>query len=115
MTKEMYAAQVKNWLMDLATGVKVARKSVQFAPAEWSGSEWKVTASCYYQYEDGCAIHDLKSLAEAIDIPPQFHKFEEGEFISDEYAGYWYIDLFEVRFYGLCRKGEEENEKEFAN
>lgn len=107
MTKEMYAANVKNWLMDLATGVKAARKSVQFAPAE-RDAKWKVTASWYYQYEDGCAIHDLKSLAEAIDIPPQFHKFEEGEFNSDEYVGYWYIDLFEVRFYDLCRKGEEE-------
>ena len=106
--KEMYAANVKNWLMDLATGVKAARKSVQFAPAERLGSEWRVTARCYDQCEHGCSIHDLKALAEAIHIPPQFHKFEKGEFISDEYAGYWYIDLFEVRFYDLCRKGEEE-------
>lgn len=104
MTKEMYAAQVKNWLMDLATGVKASRKKVQFAPAEWSGAEWKVTASCYNQFEDGCAIHDLKPLAEAIDIPPQFYKFKKGEFVSDMYPGYWYIDLFEVRFYDLCRE-----------
>lgn len=106
--KEMYAAEVKNWLMDLATGVKAARKSVQFAPAEWPGSEWQVTASCYDKYEDGCAIHDLKSLAEAIDIPPQFHKFEEGEFSSDEYVGYWYIELFGVKFYDLSEEDEDE-------
>ena len=108
MTKEMYVANVKNWLMDLATGVKAARKSVQFAPAERLGSEWRVTTSCYDKYEDGCAIHDLKPLAEALDIPLQFHKFEKRECISDKYAGYWYIDLFEARFYDLCRKGEEE-------
>lgn len=107
MTKEMYAAEVKNWLMDLATGVKAARKSVQFAPAE-RGYEWKVTASCYEQFADGCAIHDLEKVARALDIPLKFYKFKKGEFFNDRYPGYWYIDLFEVRFYDLCRKGEEE-------
>lgn len=114
MTKEMYAAQVKNWLMDLATGVKASRKKVQFAPAE-RDAEWEVTATCYDEFEDGCGIHKLKELAEALDIQPKFYKFKKGEFFNDMYPGYWYIELFEVRFYDLCREGEEENEKEFAN
>lgn len=109
--KEMYAANVRNWLMDLATGVKAARKSVQFAPAERPGSEWRVTASCYDKFEDGCAIHDIKSVAEAIDIPLQFHKFEKGECISDEYAGYWYIELFGVKFYDISREDNSDEGK----
>ena len=107
MTKEMYAANVKNWLMDLATGVKAARKSVQFAPAE-RDAEWKVTASCYEQFEDGCSVHDLKGLAEAIGITPKFEKFSKDSFYYPKYAGYWYIELFGVKFFDLSEEDEDE-------
>lgn len=104
--KEMYAAKVKNWLMDLATGAKAAQKKMQFAPAEL-GSEWRVTTSCYNQMEDGVAVHDIKHLAEVIDVPVKFGTFTEDEYHNDRYVGYYYIELFGVRFWDYVFNGEE--------
>ena len=98
MTKEMYAANVKNWLMDLATGVKAAQKSMQFADA-YPDREWEVTSKCYYDFERGIGVHNIKDIAELINEPVKFGTFDEKEYLYTKYEGYWYIDLFGVRFY----------------
>ena len=99
MTKEMYAANVKNWLMDLATGAKAAQKSIQYGAAE-PHNIWKVTTRCYDTFDNGVAIHNLRELAECIDVPVKFSTFEdEDSYCAKVYKGYYYIELFGVRFY----------------
>ena len=105
MTKEMYAAQVKNWLMDLATGAKAAQKAMQFANEE-KDREWRVTASCYDRLEDGVAIHNLKNLADAIEVPVMFEVFKPGDYSYGKYPGYNYIELFGVRFYDYAEEDD---------
>ena len=107
MTKEMYAANVKNWLMDLATGAKAMQKVMQFAPAE-KGLEWKVTTSCYDQFEDGIPVHNLKNLAEVIDVSIKYNAFTSDQYLYGKYPGYYYIELFGTRFYDLTEEEEDE-------
>lgn len=109
MTKEMYAANVRNWLMDLATGAKAAQKAMQFANEE-KNREWRVTASCYDRLEDGVAIHNLKNLADAIEVPVMFEPFKPGEYLYENtrYLGYNYIELFGVRFYDFAEPEDAE-------
>lgn len=105
MTKEMYAANVKNWLMDLATGAKAARKAMQFAD-EKPECTWKVTARCFDQLEDGVSIHNLKAMATAIDEPVHFSEFAPDEYLYGKYPGYWYFEMFGVKFYDFVGKEE---------
>lgn len=106
MTNEMYAANVKNWLTDLATGAKAAQRRVQFADAK-KGWEFKVTSSCFDMMKDGVAIHNLTKLAEAIGEPVYFCPFSEREAsLKENYAGYDYFNMFGVRFYDYRRKEE---------
>lgn len=107
MTKEMYAAQVKNWLMDLATGAKAAKKAVQFASDDENMS-WRVTATCYDKYEEGVAVHKLKALAEAIEVPVMFEAFKPEHYCYGKYAGFNYIELFGVRFYDYADYEEDD-------
>ena len=102
----MYAANVKNWLMDLATGAKAAQRKVQFADAKVN-QEWRVTASCFDTCDDGVAIHGIKDLAEAIDVPVSFNTFAPDNYLFGKYPGYYYIDMFGVRFYDFADKEEK--------
>lgn len=99
MTKEMYAANVKNWLMKVAEGAKAAHTSIQFADAESKDSLWKVEAKCYDTFNNGVAIHRLRELAESINEPIKFEAFKEGDYFHGTYNGYYYIEMFGVRFY----------------
>ena len=98
MTNEMYAANVKNWLMDLATGAKAAQRMIQFADAK-IGDECQVTTRCFDMMEKGVAVHRLKDLAEVIGESVNFGTFEEDSYFFGKYEGYYYIDMFGVRFY----------------
>ena len=106
MTKEMYAADVKNWLMDLATGAQASQRKIQFASESNKNRNWRVTSSCYNSRKE-VAIHNLKNLAEAIDIPVKFRWFAKGEYLYGEYDGYYYFEMFGVRFYDLANIEEE--------
>ena len=94
--------------MDLATGAKAAQRSVKFAEPDKYTRDWSVISSCYNKFEDGVAIHGLKKMAEAIEEPVKFA--ETGHF-SNKYAGYYYIEMFGVRFYDLCTVEEKENDE----
>lgn len=110
MTKEMYAANVKNWLMDLATGAKAAHRKVQFDNVDHSWEKYMVTASCFDDFKDGVAIHNLKKLAEAIGEPVYFEAFKPNDYLFNHYAGYTYIKMFGVRFYDFEYREEEIHE-----
>lgn len=108
--KEMYAANVKNWLMRIAEGAKAAQNSIQFAPAE-PNELWRVTSSCYETFKDGVAIHHLEELANAIDVPVVFDEFDEDSYYHGMFDGYYYIELFGVRFYDLGNRVSEDEGK----
>lgn len=105
MTKEMYAANVKNWLMDIATGVKASRKNMQFADSK-SDEAWRVTALCYQTFDGGVGIHHLKQIAEVLDVPVEFALFAKDSYLYGKYAGYWYIEMFGVKFYDFAYEEE---------
>lgn len=111
MTKEMYGAEVKNWLMDLATGAKAAQREVQFDEAPDRFSEYVVTASSYDNFKDGVAVHNLKRLAESIGEPVKFTYFKKGDYLYKTYDGYYYIDMFGVRFYDYANKEKTHERK----
>jgi len=96
--KEICVANVKNWLMRIAEGAKAAHNPIQFAPAE-PDEAWRVTARCYDEFKEGVPIHNLTKLADAIDIPPVFVPYENSDYFYGIYTGYYYIELFGVRFY----------------
>ena len=100
---EYYVANVKNWLMDIATGAKAMKEPVQFAPCE-DNKKWKVTASCYNRYDNGIAIHGLKQLAESIDVRVNFVRFGEDTLYRGDSVGYCYFEMFGVKFYDLISK-----------
>lgn len=99
MTKEMYAANVKNWLMDIAIGVKAMQNQVKYA----DGPDYKTAARCYDMFEDGVAIHGIKSLAKALDIEIKFEKCDK---YDHNIIGHFYFDMFGVRFYDLAHRNE---------
>ena len=106
----MYAANVKNWLMDLATGAKAAQRIVQFADAEYDSSDWRVQARCFCRDDIaryGIAIHNLKDMAKSIDVSVNFRTFEPDDYLYEKYPGYYYIDMFGVRFYDYADKEGE--------
>ena len=109
MMDELYAAQAKNWLMDLATGAKAAQKSIQFAPSTDDKYMFDVTASAYNNFEQGVAIHRLKDLAKALQIQTKFKEFNDRDHYSSEYIGRIYFEMFGVIFYDLVHRGEEIN------
>lgn len=105
--EEMIAANVMNWLSDLAVGVRAAEKAMQFATCD-EGEEWRVTSTCYDRYEDGIAIHNLEALAKTIGVPISYEYFPEEE--KPAIAGRKYFKLFGVTFYDIFLREKVKHE-----
>ena len=106
--EEMIAANVMNWLSDLAVGARAAEKAMQFAPCD-EGDEWRVTSTCYDRYEDGIAIHNLEALAKTIGVPISYKYFPEEE--EHTIAGHKYFKLFGVTFYDIILREDMKHER----
>ena len=97
---EQYEADVRNWLMRVADGVKTMRKQIKYGDCQ-KGEEWRVTASCYDVFSDGIAIHHVKQLAEVIGEEVNYVRAKDSPYST---FGYYYFDLFGVRFYDLAKE-----------
>lgn len=102
---EMYAADVKNWLMKIADGVKAMRRQIKYADCP-KGGEWRVTTECYDKFSKGVAIHRVKQIADVIDVPVKYFYVEDSSIVSC----YCYFEMFGVRFYDLVTKEEVPDE-----
>lgn len=110
MTQEQYAADIRNWLADLAIGAKAMMRSVRYEDGK---SEYTHSARTYNHDEvekNGIAIHDLCNVCcvahiEYTFVPvggyPKEHKI----------AGHWTFEFNGVRFFDLVRVDDKEYKK----
>ena len=110
MTKEQYAADIRNWLAELAIGAKAMMRKVRY---EDGTSEFKHHAVCFDHSNvecDGIPIHHLREMCEAVDIEYTF--IPVGGY-SEEHkvAGHWVCEFNGVKFYTLVHEYDPEYKK----
>lgn len=101
MTKEQYAADIRNWLAELAIGAKAMMRSVRY---EDGSPEIRHRAQCYEQKETerhGIAIHNLREMCKVADIEYTFVPVN-GYPECHNIVGHWVCEFNGVKFYTVA-------------
>lgn len=109
LQEQMIAANIRNWLADLAIGAKASATKVRFAPCE-ELEAFKYEAGTY---EDGIRdnvptvlVHNLKKLAEATDLEIQHRKLKKGDYYYGSFVSEDFFVFNGVKFSDMTlRKG----------
>lgn len=114
MKNEMIAADIRNWLMDMATGAKAMTKHMKCADVE-SGDEWKVTS---YPYHDVIVdsvitvlLHDIESVADGAGLQLYHRDFVEGDNYFNAFSGEDFVMFNGVKFSDLILRKEKNERK----
>lgn len=110
MTQEQYAADVRNWLADLAIGAKAMMRSVRYKDGT---SEFKSCAICYDHSNiacDGIAIHRLREMCEAANIEYTFVPVNNYP-KEHKVVGHWRCEFNGARFFTLVHEYDPEYKK----
>lgn len=120
VTNEMIAANVRNWLQDLAIGAKAVNTKMMCGVAK-EGEEWKVEASTYEDsMRDGIItvhIHNIERVAEAAEFDLQHRDFTPVDYYYTSFIGEDFFIFNGVKFSGMINgffsdEEEEAREKE---
>lgn len=110
LQQQMIAANVRNWLVDLATGAKAMSTTMLCAPCEKS-YEWKYEASTYSDVViDGLPtvhVHNIKLVAEVAELELQHRTFKKGDYYYQSFAGEDFVVFNGVRFSDMALKKEK--------
>ena len=112
MRNEMYAADIRNWLMDMATGAKAMARTMKCADAE-NGYEWRVEAHSYDRDNtviDGVItvyIHKIENVAKGAGFELQHRDFVEGDYHYPGFIGEDFIMFNGVKFSDMILRTEE--------
>ena len=122
-TQEMIAANVRNWLQDLAIGAKAVNTKMMCGVAK-EGEEWKVEASTYEDsMRDGIItvhVHNIKQVAKAAEFDLQHRDFTPVDYYYTSFIGEDFFIFNGVKFSGMINgffsdEEEEAREKERIN
>lgn len=109
LQEQMIAANIRNWLADLAIGAKASATKVRFAPCEESEA-FKYEASAYEDFiRDNIPtvfVHNLKKLAEAADLEIQHRKLKKGDYYYDSFVSEDFFVFNGVKFSDMTLKKE---------
>lgn len=117
VTNEMIAANVRNWLQDLAIGAKAVNTKMMCGVEE-EGREWRVEAEAYDRADivhDGIItvyVHNIKQVAKGAELDLQHRDFTP---IDDYYRSFTGEDFFifnDVKFSGMINGYFSDEEKE---
>lgn len=114
LQQQMIAANVRNWLMDLATGAKAMSTTMLCAPCE-KGEEWRYEASTYSDIiVDGLPtvhVHNIKLVAEAAELELQHRTFKKGDYYYRSFEGEDFVVFNGVRFSDMALKEKKNDGK----
>lgn len=115
VTNEMIAANVRNWLQDLAIGAKAVNTKMMCGVAK-EGEEWKVEASTYEDsMHDGIItvhIHNIERVAEAAELDLQHRDFTPVDEYYSPFTGEDFFIFNGVKFSDMiCGYFSDEEEK----
>lgn len=115
VTNEMIAANVRNWLQDLAIGAKAMNKEMLCGVAE-PDKEWQVIASTYDDVmHDGIItvhIHNIERVAEAAELDLQHRDFTPVDEYYSSFTGEDFFIFNGVKFSDMiCGYFSDEEEK----
>ena len=117
VTNEMIAANVRNWLQDLAIGAKAVNTKMMCGVEE-EGREWRVEAETYARADivhDGIItvyVHNIKQVAKGAELDLQHRDFTP---VDDYYRAFTGEDFFifnDVKFSGMINGDFSDEEKE---
>ena len=110
LQQQMIAANVRNWLVDLATGAKAMGVSILCAPCE-KDEEWRYEAGTYSDIiVDGLPtvhVHNIKLVAEAAELELQHRTFKKGDYYYRSFAGEDFVVFNGVRFSDMILRKEK--------
>lgn len=114
LQEQMIAANVRNWLSDLAVGAKATATTIRFAVCNEENA-YEHEASVY---DDGIRddistvhVHRLKELAKAAELDVQYRTFTKDEYYYKSFSGEYFIVFNGVKFSDMrLRKGYKYNE-----
>lgn len=106
LTEEMIAANVRNWLADLAIGAKAVSKTLSLGKEP----EWKYNVSCYADVNIDnvitVAVHNIKEVAEVSGLELKHRDFVEGDYYYQSFSGEDFIIFNGVKFSDLILNKE---------
>lgn len=114
LQQQMIAANVRNWLMDLATGAKAMSAKVLCAPCE-KNEEWRYEVSTYSDIVvDGIPtvhVHGIKLIAEVAELDLQHRTFKKGDYYYRSFAGEDFVVFNGVKFSDMILKEKKDERK----
>ena len=115
LQQQMIAANIRNWLSDVATGVKAMHTKILCAPCD-KLHEYKYEASCYdYSdyFVDGIFtvyVHNIKTLAEAAELDVQHRDFVPSDKFYSAFSGEDFVVFNDVKFSNMILREEKLDE-----
>lgn len=115
LQEQMIAANIRNWLTDLAVGAKAMNITVRCAPSS-DDTAWRVEAKTWDNPTvDGIItvyIHNITVVAEAADFELNHRKFKKKDFYYGSFEGEDFFIFNGVKFANLVgRRGDSEDER----
>lgn len=109
LQEQMIAANIRNWLADLAIGAKASATKVRFASCEESEA-FRYEAGTYDDFiRDDIStvfVHNLKKLADAADLEIQHRKLKKGDYYYNSFVSEDFLVFNGVKFSDMTlRKG----------
>lgn len=115
LQQQMIAANIRNWLSDLAIGAKAMHTKILCAPCD-KLHEYKYEAYCFdYNdcFVDGILtvyVHKINVLAEAAELDIQHRDFVLGDKYYRSFSGEDFIVFNDVKFSSLIDRKEKLDE-----
>lgn len=114
LQEQMIAANVRNWLSDLAIGAKATATTIRFAVCK----EEEAYVHEASVYDDGIRddiptvhVHRLKELAKAAELDVQYRTFTKDDYYYEPFSGEYFLVFNGVKFSDMrLRKGYKYNE-----
>lgn len=104
LQQQMIAANIRNWLADLAIGAKAMNTTILCAPCD-DANAYKYEAHTYDTVlRDGIVtmyIHNIKVVADVAELDLQHRKFKKDDFYYDSFVSEDFFVFNGVKFSGL--------------
>lgn len=115
LQQQMIAANIRNWLSDLATGAKATHTKILCTPCD-KLNEYKYEAHCWdYNdcFVDGMLtvyVHKIKVLAEAAELDIQHRDFVPSDKFYSAFSGEDFVVFNDVKFSDMIMRKEKLDE-----
>ena len=115
LQQQMIAANIRNWLSDLAIGAKAMHTKILCAPCD-KLDEYKYEARCW-DYDDyfvdgilTVQVHNIKTLAEAAELYVQHRDFKSSDNYYRSFSGEDFVVFNDVKFSNMILREEKLDE-----